>query len=291
MTKGSLFADRRTAIAPQFRFEKRDRRKSVARWRGEYHKWGMAFRRLFGMVRSVMAESNDLDHLEHTRTERMFWRTFQEIIAFDGLEFYIFLWRRSNGTLCHRSNLPANFYAGAENDPFLNYCCNTMGVTLAGADFTLRRAVLTCEENAFVERTAQAGWRSGIAIPVQARRHIDFGGFNLGSRMAGPVFETAVQPQIDRLRSLCLFAQRMLAQRGWLDETWRRQTPATSPLTTRQEEVAILLSEGLDRNAVSQRLGISVHTVGAHQKAIYKRPEVKSQRQLMQSLRGPISHE
>lgn len=238
------------------------------------------------MVRSVMAESNDFDRLDHARTERVFWRTFQEIIAADGFDFYIFLWRRSNGTLCHRSNLPANSYAGAEHDPFLKYCCNTMGVTLAGADFTLRRAVLTPEENAFVERTGQAGWRSGIAIPVQARRHRDFGGFNLGSRIAAPVFETSVQPQVDRLRSLCLFAQRILAQRRWLDETSRRQPPANRILTTRQQEVADLLCEGLDRAMVSQRLGISAHTVATHQKAIYKRLSVQSQRQLMLVMHG-----
>ena len=241
------------------------------------------------MVRSVMAESNDLDRLDHARTERIFWRTFQNIIAADGFDFYIFLWRRSNGTLCHRTNLPADCYAGAEHDPFLKYCCNTMGVTLAGADFTLRRAVLAQEENTFVERAAQAGWRSGVAIPVQARRHRDFGGFNLGSRMAGPVFETGVQPQIDRLRALCLFAHRMLEQRGWLEEKSGRQPPSTSTLTNRQREVAYLLCEGLDRNVVSQRLGISVHTVATHQKAIYKRLDIQSQRQLMQSLRGPPS--
>lgn len=237
------------------------------------------------MVRTVMAASTDFDRLDHARTERMFWRTFKDIIGTEGLEFYIFLWQRPGTTLFHRSNLPADFYAGAEHDPFLKYCCNTMGVTLAGADFSLRRAVLTREENAFVELTAQAGWRSGIAIPVQTKRHRDFGGFNLGSSMAGPAFEAAVQSRIDRMRALCFYAFRVLEQRVWLLESLGRQKSELSGLTSRQREVAVLLGEGLDRNAISQRLGNSVQTVATHQKAIYRRLDVRSQRELMQLLR------
>ncbi|NGP16981.1 helix-turn-helix transcriptional regulator [Devosia aurantiaca] len=242
------------------------------------------------MVRTVMAASTDFDRLDHSRTERMFWRTFKDIISTEGLDFYIFLWQRPGTPLfhrsnLHRSNLPAEFYAGAEHDPFLKYCCNTMGVTLAGADFSLRRAVLTREENAFVELTAQAGWRSGIAIPVQTKRHRDFGGFNLGSSMAGPAFEAAVQPRIDRLRALCFYAFRVLEQRVWFLESLGRQKFELSGLTSRQREVAVLLGEGLDRDAISQRLGNSVQTVATHQKAIYKRLDVRSQRELMQLLR------
>lgn len=245
------------------------------------------------MARSVMAESNDLDRLDHARTERTFWRIFEQVIAADGFDFYIFLWRRRDGTLCHRTNLPDDYYADAESDPFLRYCCNTMGVTLAGADFQMRRAVLTRKENAFVERAAGAGWRSGIAIPVQVRRHPEFGGFNLGSRMPGATFETAVSPQVDKLRALCLFAHWMLDQRGWIEGMSGRRLPASSALTTRQRQIAGLLCTGMDRNAVSDRLGISVQTVATHQKGIYRRLGVRSQRQLMQTMHDSsdaISH-
>lgn len=59
----------------------------------------------------------------------------------------------------------------------------------------------------------------------------------------------------------------------------RFQSPEANPLSDREQEVLLCLSQGLSYKECSQRLTLSVHTVHSHVKNIYDKLQVKSKRQ------------
>jgi DNA-binding CsgD family transcriptional regulator len=69
---------------------------------------------------------------------------------------------------------------------------------------------------------------------------------------------------------------------GGLPEDRGRSVPALSP---RLRAVLVLMLEGHARKRVASLLGISVHTVGGHVKALYKHFGVSSQAELMRRFR------
>jgi DNA-binding NarL/FixJ family response regulator len=60
-------------------------------------------------------------------------------------------------------------------------------------------------------------------------------------------------------------------------------------LSPRQVDVVALLGEGLSNQQLAERLGISLHTVKNHLKAIFRRLEVGSRLELVSRLRPPGS--
>ena len=52
----------------------------------------------------------------------------------------------------------------------------------------------------------------------------------------------------------------------------------TSPLTAREEDVLRMLARGCTYVQISDRLGLSAHTVATHAKSIYRKLEVHSAR-------------
>lgn len=237
------------------------------------------------MSGKITRHSNELDRLDRVRTAAAFWRELEDVVGDFGISFYIYLLQRQDGTLFHRTNLPDGTYGGAERDPFLKYCCNNMGVALVGAGYEGRYPYMTEDEKAFVSLAAEAGWTSGIAIPVRQRHHSEYGGFNFGSRMPGADFESAIQPHVDRLRALALFAHQKIQELGILDDAPSTDAPELDSLTERQRTIFAFMHEGLGRAEIASRAGISPLTVATHQKAIYRKLGVHSQRELM-SLRS-----
>lgn len=230
----------------------------------------------------VLSQSNELDLLERARDSRTFWSAFSEVLRPLDIDFHIYLFRCADDRLFHHTDLPPDAYGGAERDPFLKYCCNNMGATFVGADYNARFPFLSGSERAFVEQAAKGGWGAGVAIPVCVRTNECFGGFNLGSRMDGARFEEVTRPRLDRLRSLCFFAQRKIEELGLLDtEDQAVSELALHTLTRREFQLARLLQMGLDRSRVAERLRISTQTVATHQKAIYRKLGIHSQMEIM----------
>ncbi len=58
----------------------------------------------------------------------------------------------------------------------------------------------------------------------------------------------------------------------------RTETKAAAPLTSREAEVLHLLARGCTYIQVSDRLGMSVHTVESHVKNVYRKLDVHSAR-------------
>ena len=85
------------------------------------------------------------------------------------------------------------------------------------------------------------------------------------------------------LSDLQLAVQRVLAGERWVSSPLLdklvsyRDTPSTSPaLTTRQRDILCLLQQGLDNQAIAQRLGLSVKTVENHLTRLYRQLNVQS---------------
>jgi len=234
------------------------------------------------MALGVLSQSNELDLLDRARDRRAFWSAFGEALRPLDIDFHIYLYRCVGDRLFHHTDLAPDAYGGAEHDPFLKYCCANMGATFVGADYNPRFAFLSGSERAFVEQAAKGGWTAGVAIPVRVSTHECFGGFNLGSRMDGARFEAVTRPRLDRLRSLCFFAQRKIEELGLLDGPHQMASQRSPHMLTRRElQLARLLQMGLDRSLVAERLRISTLTVATHQKAIYRKLGIHSQREIM----------
>ena len=234
------------------------------------------------MALGVLSQSNELDLLDRARDSRTFWSAFSEALRPLDIDFHIYLYRCAGDRLFHHTDLAPDAYGGAEHDPFLKYCCANMGATFVGVDYNPRFAFLSGSERAFVEQAGKGGWTAGVAIPVRVSTHECFGGFNLGSRMDGARFEAVTRPRLDRLRSLCFFAQRKIEELGLLDGPHQMASQrAPHTLTRRELQLARLLQMGLDRSLVAERLRISTLTVATHQKAIYRKLGIHSQREIM----------
>ncbi|MEJ2853333.1 MULTISPECIES: helix-turn-helix transcriptional regulator [unclassified Saccharothrix] len=91
------------------------------------------------------------------------------------------------------------------------------------------------------------------------------------------------------------------AARGELDDglTWLRRavrladrpgTPAASPLTARQQEVAELVARGLTNRAIARRLGISEWTAVNHVREVLRRLDISSRVEVARWVAGRAPH-
>ena len=214
-----------------------------------------------------------LDRLERVNSERELWAAVEAMVREEGFSDYIYIYH-NGGTLYHRTTIDPAFYPGPQDDPFLRFCCNNHEVTLTGPEFAQSYTYLGEAERAFIATCSQSGLISGLAIPVSLRLRAGYGGFNLLSDMTRDAFERHCDGRRERLRAACLLAHRRLDEMGVLDGS---AALPLEELTGREREIFELLALGLPRKDISDRLGISPHTVGAHSKAIYRKLGIRSQ--------------
>ena len=226
---------------------------------------------------------SELDLIATATSPASLWRRFEQITRQLGFPYFVYVFARADGTLFHRTNLAARHYAGPQHDPFLKYCCNNLGHTFTGAEFLPAYAYLEEGERQFIEQARGSGMRSGIGIPVRTRSNPEYGGFNLGTRLARKEFEAGPAGQVDRIRALCLLAQQRIDELGIVAAAERLPDAlALASLTARETQVYRLLAAGEQRSEIARRTGISPHTVATHVKAIYRKLGVHSQAEVMQ---------
>ena len=63
------------------------------------------------------------------------------------------------------------------------------------------------------------------------------------------------------------------------------QVAARTSLTVQQQRVALLMSQGLTNAEIAKRLGVSVHTIGYHAKAIYRKLQIHGRMEVTAVLR------
>jgi DNA-binding NarL/FixJ family response regulator len=85
------------------------------------------------------------------------------------------------------------------------------------------------------------------------------------------------------LSDLQLAVQRVLAGERWVSSplldklvSYKDASSPSPPLTTRQRDILRLLQQGLDNQAIAQRLGLSVKTVENHLTRLYRQLNVQS---------------
>lgn len=157
-----------------------------------------------------------------------------------------------------RSTLPdqwplAETKRPAFSEPFVTYCCATFEPTKLGQDFIeLHEHYIDDYTRTYVQSMARFNWTSGVGIPCSLKGSGRYGGFILGNGMTRHDFERGVVPKLDDLRTLCLIASKRF-------EAWRQGalvTRAPRPLSPRETQVMVLLSQGLRPKRIASELGL-----------------------------------
>lgn len=177
-----------------------------------------------------------------------------------------------------------------QDDPFLRYSCDNYEIVPIGAEFVDGHPYLTKAERAFVDRASAAGFKSGLAIPMQLHGSKRFGGFIIGTKLDRVTFLNRIMPRAEELRLFCLLIHRRIedltVQRAPLKSQDFR-TPMIAPpmpaaldgLSPREREIIYLLSRGSSRKEAASICGISIHTVSDHAKSAYKKLGVRNRAQ------------
>ncbi|MEQ6249078.1 autoinducer binding domain-containing protein [Sulfitobacter sp. HNIBRBA3233] len=170
----------------------------------------------------------------------------------------------------------------AAEDPFLQYCCDSYDVILAGAAHIDRHPYVSDEERAFIERAARFGLNAALAIPMRLKGARRFGGFIIGNGQTQAQFRTKILPRAEELRLFCMIVHRRIEELiapesirqdpdvrpGLVD---RKLPDAFDKLTPRETEVIMLLSQGKTRAESARLCGISIHTLSDYAKAGYRK--------------------
>lgn len=175
----------------------------------------------------------------------------------------------------------------AKEDPFLHWCCVNYDLTKTGIEFMDDYDYLPEEAKAFIRKAADAGFRSGLAVPTRLSGSGRFGGFNLGTGLDRETFMAKIARHQDSLRFLCLVAHRRLEELGFdtlpQNETPEFRTRLLAPsserlegLSPREREVIYLLAQGLPRKEVARHCGISPHTVAEYTSKAYRKLGVRN---------------
>ena len=210
--------------------------------------------------------------LETAGTTPELWDQFGRAIKSAGIANFIYLMLDcASGEvrrICSAHLSPAAF---GPQDPFLTYCCNDFAPTYTGIEFLSDYKYLQDDARAYIEQAAKLGLRSGVALATRLRGGPRRGGFNLVSSLVRADFEATIVPCVAELRTLCLIADRRLAE---LESAGLVRAGLTSAaeafgLTARETEVLGVMAAGLSREECANRLGISHGTVSSHLKASY----------------------
>ena len=229
--------------------------------------------------------TSELDRIAAAQSLETLWKVFEREVRRFGFPFYIYLFRHGNGRLVSRTNMSNEFYGNPADDPFLVYCCDNLGITFTGPDYAPRYGYLRPGEKAFIARANRSGMQCGLGIPVRTRRRPEYGGFNLGCRLDRKSFEEGPALHAERLRALCFLMQERLEELPDAEPA-QSQSHATNALSEREREVFAMLGTGLSRPQMSERLGISPHTVDSHVKTIYRKLGIRSQAEAIRQFLG-----
>lgn len=175
--------------------------------------------------------------------------------------------------------------ANPAQDPFLDHCCASYGITHTGVAFLKDYDYLPDEARAFIQSAESAGFVSGLGIPMRLDGSARFGGFNLGTGLSRAEFEARILPQQETYRLFCLVVHRRLEELGFeeIDAPADFRSRLVAPeegvlqdLSPREREVIWLQVQGLPRKEVARMCAISPHTVAEYTSKAYRKLGVKN---------------
>ncbi len=205
-----------------------------------------------------------------------------------GIEIVIYLTndnsQQSPFLLTNRPEIYQGFDLATE--PFLEHCCQSYAITMTGSAFATDYTYLKGAQRALIERAVNAGFRSGLGIPMRLRGSDRYGGFNLGTGLEREVFETRIQPLGEELRFFCLLVHRRIEEL-LVDEPTAGQdvfrqrlisphAELMKTLSPREQEIMYLIARGLSRKECARLCQISLHTVGEYTKNAYRKLGVRN---------------
>lgn len=200
-----------------------------------------------------------------------------EKYGFDFVFYKVKLSHRQESDLWGNITLDGAFRSNYSADPFFKYCCSTYAPTYVGADFLEDYPFLKDEEHAFVQSAAEAGFCSGLAVPVCIEGQPRVAGFNLGSKLRKEEFLQNVDEFRFKIALSCILVDRALqgleSDISPVDEIEPGEDQA---LTPRERDVLFLLSQGFSRKEMARMTNLSPHTIADYVKNLYAKLDVKN---------------
>lgn len=225
------------------------------------------------------------------------WEGLLDGLEPHGITRVIYLTAAYNRTAAHLlHNVGALYEAWSPGtDPFLDHCCHDYGMTRTGLGHLKYHHYLGPEERGFLQVAADAGFVTGMAVPVRLFGGDRFGGFNFGTPFDDETFATLIQPREAELRTLALLVHRRIEElaRPGVDDTGLMQLLSARPpqnvadaLSAREREVVLLLGHGMTRKECARICGLSPHTVAEYSKKAYKKLGVRNRIEAAQRVRS-----
>jgi DNA-binding CsgD family transcriptional regulator len=221
------------------------------------------------------------------------WDAVQRTLGAEGIDFVIYLSVDEDFSRPQLlTNIPAIYEGFApEKDPFLSHCCHSYAITPTGVAYLPDYGYLPDPAKNFIERAREAGFRTGMGIPMRLQGTSRFGGFNLGARLDRAAFEARLLPRREDFRLYCLLAHRRIEEvlQGTVAVAGEFPRNMIAPqhqeitvLTPREREIAYLVAQGFSRKECARLCSISQHTVSDYLKSIYGKLGVNDRVRLAQ---------
>lgn len=169
-------------------------------------------------------------------------------------------------------------------DPFLDYCCHNYDMMFVASEFLDTHADLNMPPEAFelIERGAKLGMISGLAIPLRLTGSNRYGGFNLGSSLKRPEFETLCDQTKGAAQVACMLVHRhietVLDSQNILLEQPKVPIEIPAPtasklqaLTAREKDILSKIANGYSRKKCAETFSLSENTISTHLKNIYRK--------------------
>ncbi|MEM1414201.1 MAG: LuxR C-terminal-related transcriptional regulator [Myxococcota bacterium] len=194
------------------------------------------------------------------------WESIQKSLAALGLErtIYTFL-HTGDGRTVTRTTMPAWWeerFVGAgrgEHDPFFQYCCMSYAPMRTGPAYLGDYPFLGEPARQWITDAGDAGFCSGLSLPVGIAGSPWVGGFNVGGELRRRELDRLFGAHGAEVRLALMVVHERLAQGD------RAPFAAGGPaLTPRECECLTGLAVGEQSKQIAYRLGISDRTVEFH---------------------------
>lgn len=226
-------------------------------------------------MKSVLEKIEDIEAVQDIE---QVWPEFEAIVGSMGFRFVIY-------SMAYHDNSDFYYYdnTGVEDykrpgfcDPFLQFCCDNYETTYTGGEFLVDHPYLDENAISLIKKGGDAGFISGIGVPIRLTGSDRYGGFNLGTSYSRNEFLDRYSDKTDSIRMTCVMVQRqiekLMDKQGILCCAGQNtHLSRMSSLTDRETQILDSIARGLSRKACAEHFSLSEATVSTHIKNIYRK--------------------